>query len=128
MIKKSVNNHEDNNYISNVLLNLQRNGFGEYVCHSLEEAKLNDRRKNIVVTSSGVVYLTYKYKGEFGDFACLDEHFYPKESIPTLAICWARSIFRKTDEQIDREIENGRFMFPFTSHDYEPEPVMDAEH
>lgn len=98
---------------------LKEMGLGEYICHSLEEAEFNNKRKNIVVMKKlrqfPDIYLTYKRQnGDFGEFASWSEEDFAKLHIDlqaTLKI--AEMIYSQTEEELDSKIENNDFFLCF---------------
>lgn len=94
-------------------------GLGEYICTSFEEAENNDRRKNIVIIGDSDIYLTYKTEdGSFGEFVCwVSDEFEEDESVFHSAIEWAKDVYYRTEEDIDKALEAGYFPFDFKPYE-----------
>lgn len=91
-------------------------GYGNFICHSFEEAQNNKRKKNIVIINGTDIYLTFKHDGEFGDFACwVEDEFKEDESVYETVLSWIDDIFTKPSEMVEKEIEQGNLLF----HAYE---------
>ena len=89
-------------------------GLEDLICNSFDEAKNNNRRKNIVVLDDVDIYLTYKYHGEFGELACwVSDEFEEDERVYDSMIEWVKDIFYRKENEIDYCIFLGELMFDF---------------
>ena len=95
--------------------------FGQYICHSLEEAEFNNRKKNIVIMNDlrkhPDVYLTYKHEGKFGEFVCwVEDEFEEDPNIYQSVLRWIEDVYSRTDEKISENISLGRFPWDFSTN------------
>lgn len=93
-------------------------GFEEIICTSFEEAKNNNRRKNIVIIDNTEIYLTYKYEGQFGEFVCwVEDEFKEDETVYSSVRNWIYDIYSRLEKDIDARVKSGAFPFDFKPYD-----------
>ena len=93
-------------------------GFEDLISVNFEEAKNNDRKRNIVIINDSDIYLTYKLNGIFGEFVCwVEDEFIEDETVYDAVLQWIGDIYSRTDARIEKDINNGRFPFDFKPYD-----------
>jgi hypothetical protein len=89
-------------------------GLANLICTSFEEAENNGRKMNLVIIDDSDIYLTYKLNGVFGEFVCwVEDEFKEDETIYDSMIEYVKDIYYRTEEEIDDNAYNGRFIFDF---------------
>lgn len=117
MLGEYENNNKENMLSKKSITNLlEKAGFKELICTSFEEARENDRKKNIVILDDADIYLTYKYNNKFGEFVSWPkEEFEIDSTVYEAVVQWAKTIYCRDD--IDRCIEHDNFFFKFEPYD-----------
>ncbi len=101
---------------------LLTNGFGGLIVSSFEEAKANDRKKNIVLLDDGI-YLTFKAdlgqeKPVFGEFACWNEDEFEEDPMVYACVAnWVADLYDDSDEGLNHRINDEANMLGFTPYD-----------
>ena len=89
-------------------------GLGDLICTSFEEAKNNSRKKNLVVIDDADVYLTYKYRGTFGEFLCwVEDEFKEDATVYDSVLEWIKDIYYRPPDEIDRCIASDELITGF---------------
>lgn len=101
---------------------LKQMKFDDLIVGSFEEAKMNSRRKNIVLDEGGV-YLTFKTIKDghdvFGELVCwVDDEF--KEDYNTVKTACLNAIaelYSESDDELIEIIDNGSLFLPFIPYE-----------
>ncbi len=115
LAEKVAGTASSSNLKDNLTRILQKKGFSGYIVSSFEEAKENDRKKNIVLLDDGI-YLTYKADlGQetpvFGEFASWNEDEFEEDpTIYASVMNWVSDLYDDSDDEINRRI-NGTLRF-----------------
>ena len=97
-------------------------GLENLIVNSFEEAKENDRRKNIVLID-GDIYLTFKANIDceekvFGEFVSWSEdEFLEDSSVYQTAVSAAVELFSQSDDMLDKHIADNDLIETFTRYD-----------
>ena len=88
------------------------------ICTSFDVARNNGRRKNIVIIGETDVYLTYKYKDQFGEFVCwVEDEFNEDASVYESLRGALRDYYSLSEKEMDKKIERKEFFFDFKPYD-----------
>ncbi len=97
---------------------VQSTKFSNLICTSFEEAKHNDKKRNIVIIDNSDIYLTYKLNGVFGEFVCwVEDEFKEDFTVYHAMIEWIKDIYSRSDEEIENRLKDKSFPFDFTPYD-----------
>lgn len=89
-------------------------GFEDLICGSFEEAKNNNRKKNLVIIDDSSIHLTYKLNGILGEFVCwVEDEFEEDETVYNAMIEWVKDIYSRTEKEIDLGLKARTFPFEF---------------
>lgn len=97
-------------------------GFDQYLVNSFEEAKNNNRKKNIVLLEDGI-YLTFKAdfddkKNVFGELVCwVDDEFAEDPSVYTSCINAIIDLYTYSNEELNQHIVDDDLIEIFTPYD-----------
>lgn len=88
------------------------------ICTSFDEARNTGGRKHIVIIDETDVYLTYKYKGKFGEFVCwVGDEFKEDESVYESLRGALKDYYSLPEKEMDKKIEERAFFFDFKPYD-----------
>lgn len=96
---------------------IKKLGFGNLICTSFEEARENERKKNIVIIDNAEIYLTFKYNDKFGELVSWGEdELSGGELILETVLNVTKEIYSLSDDEIARRIKDDRFLLIFAEY------------
>ena len=104
-----------------ILEGIKEMGFGHLVVSSHEEAKQNNRKKNIILIEDNElcdIYLTYKYQGEIGEFVCwVSDEFEGEPNLVDIILNAVEEFYSYSEKELDEDlIPNNRLVPGFNSY------------
>ena len=109
-------------------IDIEMERMGRYIVNSFEEARNNDRKKNIVLLDDGI-YLTFKADTEenkdiFGELVSwVDDEFNEDEEVYYSAVNAIKELFSYSDDELNDKILNNDLVADLTFTPYEEQEI-----